>query len=272
MALLWVRPLAILEVLKDDDVPLPTSVVYGLVCGLIGAVFPWFGGAWSTGFTALMVLAATVAPLIFGALLWGASELFGSKTSTWTQSVALAAALLGVFPVASFFQFLAAKAALGIFGGVVLPVLYFVVLTAMGFVITLEANPLAGAGFGTLGVLVVLGGGIVQWKAAHPLVPPKEEVVLAEPVAPAPPPEVEKAKAAAPEPPSTTWTVKLQSVPPGAEVVEVLNGRPRGPTPLTLEFPASVERVQVQLKLGASQTLQMLEQHGESFVVVVMPH
>ncbi len=247
------------------------AVPYGLTCGLIGAVFPWFSGTWSTGFTALMVLAATLAPLIFGALLWGASALFGSQTSTWTQSVALAAALLGIFPLASFFQFLAAKAALGIFGGVVIPLLYFAVLTAMGFVLTLEANPLVGAGFGFLGVLAVFGWAIIVWKAQHPLSrAPTAEAVLTEPVAQQQAPAVTPAEVE-PEPPSTNWTVKLQSVPPGAEVVEVLNGRPRGLTPLTLEFPASVEKVDVRLKLGKSETVKTLEQHGDPFVVVAMP-
>jgi MFS family permease len=266
-----VRPVAILQVLREDDVPLNVSLAYGLTCGLIGMVFPWYAGTWSTGFAALMVVAATLAPLVFGALLWGASDLFGSKTSTWTQSVALAAALLAVFPIASFVQMLSTRAALGVFGGVVLPLLYFVVLTAMGFVITLEANPLAGAGFGTLGVLAVFAFGVLAWKRAHPIVTPRAvaEVVVAPP--PAPEPVVmEKAKQSV-EAPSQTWTVKLQSVPPGAEVVEVLNGRPRGPTPLTLEFPTSIEKVQVRLKLGNSEKLQTLERHGEAFVVVAMP-
>lgn len=269
MALLWVRPVAILQVLKEDDVPLNVSLAYGLTCGLIGMVFPWYAGTWSTSFAALMVVAATLAPLVFGALLWGASALFGSKTSTWTQSVALAAALLAVFPIASFVQMIGARAALGVFGGVVLPLLYFVVLTAMGFVITLEANPLAGAGVGTLGVLAVFAFGVLAWKSAHPIVTPRAAVEVLAP--PAPEPVVMEKKKKFVAPPSASWTVKLQSVPPGAEVVEVLNGRPRGPTPLTLEFPDSIERVQVRLKLGNSEKLQTLERHGEAFVVVVMP-
>ena len=271
MALLWVRPVAILEVLKDDDVPLDVSVTYGLICGLIGGVLPWFSGAWSTRIMFAMVVVATLAPLVFGALLWGASALFGSQTSTWTQSVALAAALLGVFPIASFFQLVGAKAAMGVFSGAVIPLIYFVVLAAMGFVITLQTNPLFGAGFGTLGVLAVFGGAIVMWKAEHSAARVRDaEVAIVEAL----PPEVVAEKKLAPaEPaPSARWTVKLNSVPPGAEVVEVLNGRPRGKTPLTLEFSGAYEKVEVRLRLGKSEKLQMLEQHGDPFVVVVMPN
>ena len=101
MALLWVRPVATLHLLKDDDVPVNVSVFYGLTCGLLGALVPWFSGGWSTNFTGVMVLAAAVAPLALGALFWGASTVLGSRTSTWSQSVALAAALMGVLPLAA---------------------------------------------------------------------------------------------------------------------------------------------------------------------------
>ena len=284
MALLWVRPVATLHLLKDDDVPVNVSVFYGLTCGLLGALVPWFSGGWSTNFTGVMVLAAAVAPLALGALFWGASTVLGSRTSTWSQSVALAAALMGVLPLAAFFQMVGSKAALGLFNGAVLPLMYCVVVGAMGLVITLEMDPIVSLGLGTFGVVAVFGGSIVSWKAERASALAEAEVMQASPPVPAlieqqaaPPPAPAPVPAPTPEPlaaeaPSSSWIVKLNSVPPGAEVFEVLDGKSRGKTPLTLEFPGSIDKVQVRLKLNKSETLKTIERHADPFVVVVMPN
>ena len=279
MALLWVRPVATLHLLKDDDVPVNVSVVYGLTCGLLGAMVPWFSGAWSTNLTGVMVLAAAVAPLALGALFWGASTVLGSRSSTWSQSVALAGALMGVLPLAAFFQMVGSKAALGLFNGAVLPLMYCVVVGAMGLVITLEMDPIVSLGLGTFGVVAVFGGSIVRWKAERASALAEAEVVevIEEKRAPPSDPAPAPVPAPTPEPvaeevPNPGWIVKLNSVPPGAEVFEVLDGKSRGTTPLTLEFPGSVEKVQVRLKLKKSETLKTIERHADPFIVVVMPN
>ncbi len=284
MALLWVRPVATLHLLKDDDVPVNVSVVYGLVCGSLGALVPWFSGAWSTNLTGVMVLAAAVAPLALGALFWGASTVLGSRSSTWSQSVALAGALMGVLPLAAFFSMVGSGAALGLFNGAVLPLMYCVVVGAMGLVITLEMDPIVSLGLGTFGVVAVFGGSIMLWKAERASALADAEVVEAAPPAPevieekvAPPPDPAPPPAPTPEPvveelPNPGWIVKLNSVPTGAEVFEVLDGKSHGKTPLTLEFPISVDKVQVRLKLKESETLKTIERHGDPFIVVVMPH
>lgn len=280
---LFTNPLEPLRRFRDETsygFPLLFAVLMGTLAALLSLVVKGDQGVQiaAGGSRVAVVIGGAVFGLVWagvGAVIVHVLARLAGGTGDFVMSFHVNAFAMATLPVANALAFSSLLSAL--------PLLYGTVLVGLGIAemhdagrtrVLLTVGLVCVVGVGGLGGLTWLAlrkanTVMTQMDQAEVQVREEQASVLREAIA------AEAERKAAPlavaPPPPLKWAVKVNSVPPGAEIARMPGGAPLGKAPATLSFEGEAERVELRLRLGGVEVLKTVTPETAFLVVPLGP-